>query len=182
METTLLTDPDQVLTSMTGVRREILDALEQPESATGLAAKLGTTRQRVNYHLKALEKAGLVELAEERQRRGFSERLMRRTSDVVVVDPAAFAGLRLDPKETAGLTGVISTASDVIRSAATVAAAASEQGDKLVTATLDSTIRVDSPESLRTLIGEMGALIARYDANEGLLIRFTTTAIPGEET
>ena len=58
-------------TSFAGVtvsafRRQILDALRgDPASATQIARNLATTRQRVNYHLKALEGAGLVELHEE---------------------------------------------------------------------------------------------------------------------
>ena len=38
----------------------------EPGSATTIAAAVGSTRQKVNYHLKALEAHGLVELAEER--------------------------------------------------------------------------------------------------------------------
>ncbi|MGC4944438.1 hypothetical protein [Kribbella sp. DT2] len=40
----------------------------------------------MSYHLKELEKAGLVELVEERQRRGFVERILR-ASATIVVDP-----------------------------------------------------------------------------------------------
>ncbi|NIP81922.1 MAG: helix-turn-helix domain-containing protein, partial [Gemmatimonadetes bacterium] len=58
--------------------RRLLDALlERPDSAVGLARRLGDTRQRLNYHLRVLEGAGLVELEEERPRRGVRERVMR---------------------------------------------------------------------------------------------------------
>ena len=47
----------------------------EPASASTLAAKLGLPRQRINYHLKALERHGLVELVEERRRGTCIERV-----------------------------------------------------------------------------------------------------------
>ena len=38
---------------------------------------MGLARQKVNYHLKALEAHGLLELAEERRRGGITERVLR---------------------------------------------------------------------------------------------------------
>ena len=43
------------------VRRRILTALQQPGSSSTVARALDLPRQRVNYHVRALEKAGLVE-------------------------------------------------------------------------------------------------------------------------
>lgn len=51
------------------VRARLLGELAVPASAAGLAARVGITRQKVNYHLKALETHGLVTLFEERRRR-----------------------------------------------------------------------------------------------------------------
>ena len=55
----------------------------EPASATEVAARLGESRQRVNYHVRALERGGLVELVEERARRGCTERVVRATADAV---------------------------------------------------------------------------------------------------
>src|SRR3712207_2810829 len=52
-------EPDRVRTALSPMRRQLLDRLGEPSSATRLAAELNTTRQRVNYHLRALESAGL---------------------------------------------------------------------------------------------------------------------------
>lgn len=43
------------------VRARLLGELAVPASAAGLAARVGIARQKVNYHLKALEAHGLVE-------------------------------------------------------------------------------------------------------------------------
>src|SRR4051794_17992371 len=48
------------------VRARLLGELAVPASAAGLAARVGIARQKVNYHLKALEAHGLVELSGER--------------------------------------------------------------------------------------------------------------------
>ncbi len=70
-------EPEKVRVALSPIRRQLLDLLREPSSATQLAAALELPRQRVNYHLRELEKAGLVELVEERQRRGFIERILR---------------------------------------------------------------------------------------------------------
>ncbi|NNF69477.1 MAG: helix-turn-helix transcriptional regulator [Acidimicrobiia bacterium] len=175
---TLLADPDRVVDVLSPVRREILAELSEPNSATGLARRLGSTRQKVNYHLRALEAAGLVEVDELRPRRGLTERVMRRTSDVVLVDPAAFDTSNLGRSDVAGLNGVIASAADTIRSAARVASAASAQGERVVAASLESDIRVASPSRLQALLDELGDVIARHDSgDEGLRIRVATSVL-----
>ena len=43
-----------------------------------LAAAIGLPRQKVNYHLRALERHGLVELVQERRKGNVTERRCRR--------------------------------------------------------------------------------------------------------
>ena len=176
----LITDPDQAI-SLSGMRRRILEALDEPDSATGLANTLGTSRQKVNYHLRELEKTGFVELAEVRQRRGLEERVMRRTSDVVLVDPAAFSGVDLNKRDAVGLSGVIATAASLIRQGAAVAAGASESDESVAAATLDGEIRIESPVRLREMLGEIAEIVSRYDSTTGLGLRVATTVLPTEE-
>src|SRR3954447_8894321 len=75
------------------LRRAVLTALKEPGSATELAARLNTSRQRVNYHVRSLERDGLVELVEERARRGCTERVVRATSHAVLVEPSVVGDL-----------------------------------------------------------------------------------------
>src|SRR5690606_16671613 len=75
-----LVDGDQLRAALAPVRRQILELLATPASATEVAAALDISRQRANYHVRALEAAGLVALVEERQRRGCVERVMRATA------------------------------------------------------------------------------------------------------
>ncbi|MEW9533456.1 winged helix-turn-helix domain-containing protein, partial [Microbispora sp. NPDC049125] len=61
--------------SLDPVRARLLAELAEPGSATTLAARVGLPRQKVNYHLRALERHGLVELVEERRKGNMTERV-----------------------------------------------------------------------------------------------------------
>jgi DNA-binding transcriptional ArsR family regulator len=172
-------DADEVVETLSQFRREVLAALSAPASATEIARNLGTTRQRVNYHVRALEEAGLLELHEERQRRGLTERVMRKSADIVLVDPSAFDMAQLSRVDAAGITGVVAVAADLIRQAAAVSAAASERDERVAAATLDTSIRVESPRALRTMLEEVAAVLARHDSGEeGLEVRVATAILP----
>src|SRR5262249_55571474 len=84
---TYVDSPDRVRVALSPVRRDLLKRLRTPSSASRLAVELHVPRQRLNYHLKALEQAGLIELVEERQRRGCVERILRTRPGALVVDP-----------------------------------------------------------------------------------------------
>ncbi len=53
--TELIRDPDAAATLLKPPRPALLAALRQPDSASGLARRLGMPRQRVNHHLHELE-------------------------------------------------------------------------------------------------------------------------------
>ena len=88
----LLEQPDAVRLALSPMRRTLLERLRTPTSATQLASELALGRQRVNYHLRALEQAGLIELVENRQRRGCVERILVARARAFVVDPAVMMG------------------------------------------------------------------------------------------
>jgi DNA-binding transcriptional ArsR family regulator len=55
------------------IRLEILSLLGEPKTCPDLARQLNVTTQKVNYHIKVLQEAGLVRLVEERRNRGIME-------------------------------------------------------------------------------------------------------------
>jgi DNA-binding transcriptional ArsR family regulator len=69
------------------LRVRILEALREPGSAATVARGVGESRQRVNYHLKGLERAGLVESIGERRTGNFMETLYRSVAESFVVSP-----------------------------------------------------------------------------------------------
>ena len=97
----MIEDPAAAAVALDPIRSRLLQALVEPGSAAALASKIGITRQKVNYHLHALEAHGLVEVAEERKRGGITERVMRATAASYVVSPAALAEGAVDPDQAA---------------------------------------------------------------------------------
>src|SRR4030095_15847470 len=71
--------------------------LAEPGSASTLAARVGLTRQKANYHLRALERHGLVELVEERRKGNCTERVLQATAASYVISPTALSDVAPDP-------------------------------------------------------------------------------------
>src|SRR5260370_17890898 len=79
------------------MRSRLLSELVVPASAATLATRVGLARQKVNYHLHALEAHGLVRLAGERKWGGLTERLLVGTAASYVVSPGALGSVPGDP-------------------------------------------------------------------------------------
>src|SRR5260370_22700936 len=96
-DVTVIDDPAAAEASLDPIRARLLGEVAEPGSASTLAARLGLARQKVNYHLRALERHGLVELVEERRKGNMTERVMRATAASYVISPAALAAVAPDP-------------------------------------------------------------------------------------
>lgn len=77
--------PEQAMVLLNPLRGQILAQLMEPASAAEVARQLGETAQRINYHLKALEKAGLVRKTGTRQVRNLVEVLYRAVAKTFVL-------------------------------------------------------------------------------------------------
>ena len=66
----VIDEPDIAAVILDPLRARLLAELTVPGSATTVAAALDLPRQKVNYHLRALENVGLVRQVTSRQRRG----------------------------------------------------------------------------------------------------------------
>lgn len=144
----LLDRPDQVLVALEPLRRELLARLAEPASATELAVALGLGRQKVAYHLKALEEAGLVELVEERQRRGCTERVLRATAATFVVDPAVVSPDPVEAQDRHAAEHLVGVAADTVRDVTRMQAAAAARGERLLTFTIEAEVSFGQPADL----------------------------------
>ncbi len=70
------------------LRIEVLKKLGEPRSCPELAKELAESTQKVYYHVKILESAGLVEKVEERRVRGIMEGLYRARAKSYWLSPA----------------------------------------------------------------------------------------------
>lgn len=91
-----LTDPKVAAHLLDPLRARLLALARDPMSASQLAEKVGLPRQRVNYHVRTLAKAGLLREAGRRERRNLTEVLYQATATRWLVDPAAVGGLAPD--------------------------------------------------------------------------------------
>ena len=84
------------------LRLKVLEHLAEPDSAAGLARRLGVPRQVLNYHLRALEAPGMLTFVEERPRGGLKERRAAGDGAVVPDQPRGDGGGRARPEAAAG--------------------------------------------------------------------------------
>jgi DNA-binding transcriptional ArsR family regulator len=148
-------------------RQRLLAHLQEPDSATGLARRLRLPRQRINYHLRALERAGLVELVEERRKGNCLERVVRATARAFVISPEALGALG-PTAETAGdrlsSAYLIAAAGQIIRDVASLEARARQEGKRIATLTLDAEVRFGSAEDRARFAEELADALARITA------------------
>lgn len=176
MPVRLMADPVELASALSPIRRRILAVLTEPASATELAPVLGLTRQKVNYHLRVLEQLGLVELVELRRRRGCTERVLRRTGDVVV-DPAVLDSAGADGRRFSDHTGardrhaaehLVAAAARTVREVTRMQSAAAERGQRLLTFTVETEVGFAQPADVHQFTDELAVALA------GVVERFHT--------
>src|SRR6202451_4873590 len=79
--------PDKAGVLLQPGRLRLLDQLTEPDSAAGLARRLGVPRQKLNYHLRELEREGFLELVEERRKGNCMERVVRAVARGFLIAP-----------------------------------------------------------------------------------------------
>ena len=97
IDVAVIADPAAAEAALEPARARLLAQLTEPRSAAMLAAAVGLPRQKVNYHLRTLERHGLVELVEERRKGNMTERLLQAAAASYVISPSALAAVAPDP-------------------------------------------------------------------------------------
>jgi DNA-binding transcriptional ArsR family regulator len=149
------------------VRQQLLAHLAEPDSAAGLARRLRLPRQRINYHLRALEAAGLVELVEERRKGNCFERVVRATARSFVISPEALGVLGPGPDASADRLSsayLVAAAGRVIRDVGVLEAQARSEGKRIATLTLDAEVRFGDAERRAEFARELTEAVARLAA------------------
>ena len=164
----LLDEPHRIAAVLSPLRRRLLGELGRgPDSAAGLARRLELPRQKLNYHLRALESAGVLELHEERQRRGCVERALRVTARAYVIDPALLGELGADPaalQDRLSSSYLVATAARLLGDASELQRGARKAKKTLPSLTLEAEVRFASAERRAAFAEELGAALARLAA------------------
>jgi DNA-binding transcriptional ArsR family regulator len=185
----IVRQPAQAQVLLHPERRRLIEALAAgPDSASGLARRLGESRQRLNDHLRLLEEAGQVELAEERWKGSKPERVMRLVARQYVLDPAAIGSLAADPDEEGdrfSATYLVALASRTLRELAELLERARGKRARLATASVNTSVRVRSPAAFNKFQGDLARAVAQVVAKhhdeqgEGRWFRVIAGAYPG---
>ncbi|WP_405997329.1 ArsR/SmtB family transcription factor [Streptomyces sp. NBC_00829] len=170
LDVTVIEDSAAAAVSLDPMRSRLLAELAAgPASATMLAGRVGLPRQKVNYHLKALERHGLVELAGERRKGNVTERLMRATAASYVISPLALAAVQPDPgrfRDQLSARWMLAVAARLVRDVGTLITGAAKARKRLATYALDGEVRFASAAARAAFVEELtqgvGALIAKY--------------------
>jgi DNA-binding transcriptional ArsR family regulator len=165
----VIDDPEAAEVTLDPVRSRLLSELAEPGSATALAGRLGLPRQNVNYHLRALEDHGLVELVEERKKGNMTERVLRATALSYVISPAALNGVEPDPArfpDRLSARWMIALASKLVRDVGELIAGANKARKRLATFAMDGEIRFASAADRAAFAEELAAsvtsLVSKY--------------------
>lgn len=165
----VIADPAAATTALDPIRSRLLAALAEPASAAALAARVGLPRQKVNYHLRALEASNLVEVAEERRWGGIRERVMVASARSFVVSPEALGPVAADParsEDRLAASYLIALGARIVREVGDLWQRAREAKQDLATLSVDTEIRFRSPADraafTRELTHAITDLASRY--------------------
>ncbi len=184
----VIDDPATATIALEPMRSRLLAELAVPASAATLATRVGLARQKVNYHLRALETHGLVQLSEERKWGGITERLLVATAASFVVSPSALGPIASDPDrdvDRLSASYLIALGARVIREVSDLVRRAAASGKRLATLAVDTEVRFRSPADRaafsRELTEAVATLVSKYhddDATGGRAHRLVIVAHP----
>ena len=167
------------------LRLQVLAALRSPDSAAGVARRIGQPRQLVNYHLKELERAGLVRRSGERRAGNFVETLYRSVARSFVISPRVAWG---DPRRMRALRQQHSLERLVLlgerlgRDAAALLDRAAFDDEEIASASVEAEVSFateeDRAEFLRDYVAALGPLLKRHGHRRGSPYRVVVAAYP----
>jgi DNA-binding transcriptional ArsR family regulator len=181
-------DPSVLQALCHPTRVAMLEALREPASAAAVARQLGQPRQRVNYHLKALAEAGLVEQVGTRQQGNFVESLYRAAARSFLVSPeVAWADpRRLEVlKSQHALESLVAIGQRLQRDAVVLLDRATFDGEQVASAAVSAEVRFATPQDraafMREYLETTRELLDRHGNQQGAPYRVVLAVHPDTE-
>jgi DNA-binding transcriptional ArsR family regulator len=172
----VIDDPAAATVALEPMRSRLLSELAEPASAATLATRVGLARQKVNYHLRALEAHGLVRLDQERKWGGLTERLLVATAASYVVSPSALGPIAVDPdREVDRLSAnyLIALGARLVREVGGLVRRATESGKRLATLSIDTEVHFRSATDRAAFTNELTEAVAQ------LVSKYHDASAPG---
>jgi DNA-binding transcriptional ArsR family regulator len=191
LDVAVIEDPAAAIAALEPIKARLLAELTEPASAAALAVRVGLARQKVNYHLRALEDLKLVAPAEERRWGGLTERLMIATAASYVVSPAALGPIAVNParnNDRLSASYLIAVAARIVREVGALWRGARLSDKRLATLAIDTVIRFKSSADRAAFTNELtravAMLAAKYhdeQAPRGRPHRLIVASYPGPD-
>jgi len=169
LDIAVIDDPAAAESTLDPMRSRLLAELAEPMSATMLAAQVGLARQKVNYHLRELERHGLIELVEERKKGNVTERLLQATAQSYVISPVVLAPVQPDPTRSPdqlSASWLLALATRMVGEVGALMTGAGRARKALATYGLDATVRfanaADRAAFAQELTDTVATLVGRY--------------------
>ena len=123
----------------------------------------------MNYHLRALEEHGLVELVAERRKGNMTERVLRATAASYVISPMALSPVAPDPArapDRLSARWLLAVAAKLVRDVGALVSGADKAGKRVATFAIDGEVRFASARDRSAFVKELTsavtALVAKY--------------------
>ncbi|ANN17884.1 transcriptional regulator [Amycolatopsis orientalis] len=188
----VIEDAEAAEVSLDPVRARLLAELAEPASATMLAGRVDLPRQKVNYHLRALEKHGLVELVEERRKGNVTERMMRATASSYVISPTALSAVQPDPAQSPDRLSarwLLAVAGRLVRDVGLLITGSAKARKRVATFAIDGEVRFSSAADRAAFAEELTVaitnLVSKYHdegAEQGRDHRIVVAVHPSVKT
>ncbi len=150
------------------LRLEILAGAREPASATEIAGRLGEPRQKVNYHVRRLARAGLLVAAEQRRKGNLIEQRYVATARSYVLTPGVIAPLSAGSESSAdeqSASRLLALTCQIQTDIARALGEAREQAKRLPTLSLASEIRFISAQQRAAFTRALRDAVARVIAS-----------------
>src|SRR5215208_2470147 len=167
LDVEVIEDPGAAVVALEPMRSRLLAELAAPASAAALAGRLGLARQKINYHLRALEAHGLVKVADTRQWGGLTERRLVATAMSYIVSPGALGPAAADPtRERDRLSAgyLIALAARAVGEVGAMLRRAWAANQNLATLSIDAEIRFRSAAERAAFSTELTEAVTRLAA------------------
>ncbi|GAA1974491.1 ArsR/SmtB family transcription factor [Catenulispora subtropica] len=179
LDVAVIEEPAAAEASLDPIRSRILAALAEPGSAAMLAARIGLPRQKVNYHLKELERHGLVEFVEERRKGNVTERVYQATAESYVISPSALAAVSPDPSrapDQLSARWLLALGARLVQEVGSLLTGATRAQRRVATFGIDARVRFASAADRAAFVEELTQAVA------GLVGRYHDEAAAGGRT
>ncbi|MBE1446629.1 winged helix-turn-helix domain-containing protein [Paenibacillus sp. OAS669] len=155
MESCLIQSPDQAMALLNPLRADIVSRLIEPASAAELARMINEPPQRMNYHLKALEKTGLIRRVGTRQVRNLVEVLYQSIAKTfVLAESLSLSEETIERLKEHGSLAQLITTAEQMKKDAVYLMEHSEKGIEIPSATLQMDVPLLDGEDRETFIAD----------------------------